>query len=216
MSEKYPRTYHFPFSPGKTSDDKTNWEWKDILEKEVLITEKLDGENTCLKKEGAFSRSHAAPSRNPWAKNMWEIWENIRHEIGDYHIFGENIYAIHSIEYDEIESYFYIFGIREGDKWLSWDETTLIANCLQLPLVPVLCRQKFNTPIELEEKIIELSSLPSSFGMEREGVVVRNAASYSSSSFKENVIKYVRANHVQTDVHWTRNWKRAPLVFEKR
>lgn len=47
LSEKYGRTYHYPFSPGTTSDDRINHTyWEDIQQIETLIhTEKLDGEN---------------------------------------------------------------------------------------------------------------------------------------------------------------------------
>lgn len=46
LSEKYGRTYHYPFSPGTTSDDRINHTyWEDIQQIETLIhTEKLDGE----------------------------------------------------------------------------------------------------------------------------------------------------------------------------
>ena len=50
LSEKYGRTYHYPFSPGTTSDDRINHTyWEDIREINTLVhTEKLDGENNCL------------------------------------------------------------------------------------------------------------------------------------------------------------------------
>lgn len=47
-----------------------------------------------------------------------------------------------------------------------------------------------------------------------EGIVTRNVADYSVADFADNVFKYVRKGHVQTDQHWTRNWKRAKLKQE--
>lgn len=46
ITEKYGRTYHYPFSPGTTSDDRINTTyWEDIQKIETLVhTEKLDGE----------------------------------------------------------------------------------------------------------------------------------------------------------------------------
>ena len=57
LSEKYGRTYHYPFSPGTTSDDRINHTyWEDIQQIETLIhTEKLDGENNCLNRHGVFA-----------------------------------------------------------------------------------------------------------------------------------------------------------------
>lgn len=70
LSEKYGRTYHYPFSPGTTSDDRINHTyWEDIQQIETLIhTEKLDGENNCLSRYGVFARSHAAPTTSPWTR----------------------------------------------------------------------------------------------------------------------------------------------------
>ncbi len=80
VNTKYPRTYHLPYSPGATSDDKklsSNW-FENYKGRQIIITEKLDGENTCMNHYDVFSRSHGAPTRSPWSKNMWEhdgIWK---------------------------------------------------------------------------------------------------------------------------------------------
>lgn len=213
-SQKYPRTYHFPFSLGTSSDDRIKYAWQSILEKELVMTEKLDGENTCLKSDGIFARSHAAPTRNPWAKNMWELWEQHKNNLGDLHIFGENLYGIHSIEYTHLQHYFYIFGIREGEKWLSWDEVVDYAYILNLPTVPILARGFFSEN-DLTNLIHHTVSEGSRLGGMCEGVVCRNVADFDTATFSENVLKYVRKNHVKTDEHWTRNWQRAKLFFER-
>ncbi|MCK9429121.1 MAG: hypothetical protein M0R17_03800 [Candidatus Omnitrophica bacterium] len=44
---KYFRTYHLPYSPGTTNDDKKLVDDSDFVGKEVVITAKMDGEN-CL------------------------------------------------------------------------------------------------------------------------------------------------------------------------
>ena len=45
---KYPRSYHLPFSPGATSDDK-KWTNEQAIAyttgKDLVVTEKLDGSN---------------------------------------------------------------------------------------------------------------------------------------------------------------------------
>ena len=48
-----------------------------------------------------------------------------------------------------------------------------------------------------------------------EGIVSRNANTFGVDAFKQNVFKYVRKDHVKTDEHWTRRWKRAPLKGEQ-
>lgn len=45
--DKYPRTYHFSFSPGTTSDDRIAKSTEILYKRPMIISEKLDGEN-CL------------------------------------------------------------------------------------------------------------------------------------------------------------------------
>ncbi len=214
-TQKYPRTYHFPFSLGTTSDDRIKHDWQAILAHELVITEKLDGENTCIKSDGVYARSHAAPTRNPWAKNMWTTWEQVKNSLGDFDVFGENLYGLHSIEYTRLDSYFYIFAIREGDKWLSWDEVVFYAHLLDLPTVPVLERGFF-TEGGIKTSINAALSHGSQLGGACEGVVCRKAEAFDNECFSNSLLKYVRYNHVKTDEHWTRNWQRAKLRFESR
>lgn len=52
------------------------------------------------------------------------------------------MFGIHSIEYDELQSFFYVFaGLKDGTQWMSWDDITQLANDLDLPTVPVIARQ---------------------------------------------------------------------------
>jgi RNA ligase len=213
-SLKYPRTYHFPFSPGTTSDDRIKQNWQTILANELVITEKLDGENTCIKADGVYARSHAAPTLNPWAKNMWTTWEQVKNSLGDLAVFGENLYGVHSIEYTKLDSYFYVFAIRDGDTWLAWDEVVFYAQLLDLPTVPVLGRGIF-TEIDVKNAVNTALAEGSQLGGACEGVVCRTAVGFETPQFSDNVLKYVRKNHVKTDEHWTRNWQRAKLRFER-
>ena len=221
-STKYPRTYHLPFSPGATSDDKKlSSSYFDLFrDREVVITEKLDGENSALTRENVYSRSHTVPTRSPWSINLWGntgIHWKIKDAIGSKEIlYGENLYGIHSIEYSHLPAYFFLFAIRDDERWYSWNEIVEYAALLDLPTVPELYRGTFNDQGQFEKMIENLVTQPSTFGHTREGVVVRIADEFpiiycGEYNFQFNVAKYVRANHVQTDEHWTRNWKRAEI-----
>lgn len=227
LSQKYGRTYHFPFSPGTTSDDRINHTyWEDIQKIDTLVhTEKLDGENNCLNSFGVFARSHAAPTTSPWTNQIRERWQLLKNDLGDLELFGENLYAVHSIEYKRIEEYYFIFAVRCLDKWLSWEEVKFYAALFDLPTVPELKIQSTQdlTKETLKEQIIGWAQQPSVFGSRdprngndctREGVVTRDISEYPVADFAHRVFKYVRKGHVQTDVHWTRNWKRAKLTWE--
>lgn len=225
LSRKYGRTYHFPFSPGTTSEDRINHSyWSDIQKIENIVhTEKLDGENTCLNRYGVFARSHAAPTRHPWANYLKERWQWMKNDLGNLEIFGENLYAIHSIQYEKIEHHFFVFAIRYLDTWLSWEEVQFYASLLEFPTVPeieIIEPKEINLFEQGVEEIVMQESHFHSIDVytkevcTMEGIVSRNSKAYLVDFFKQNVFKYVRKNHVKTDEHWTRNWKRAPLVYE--
>lgn len=226
LSRKYGRTFHYPFSPGTTSDDRINADyWSQVQALPGLLhTEKLDGENTCLNQYGVFARSHAAPTRHPWAGYLHRFWESIKNDLGDLEIFGENLYAIHSIQYPQLEQHFFVFAIRYLEQWLSWEEVVFYAGLLDLPTVPVLATiDAFNDQATFETTVQTIAQQESTFQSveaatqqtcSMEGIVSRNPEAFAVADFKQNVFKYVRKDHVQTDEHWTRRWKRAPLKWE--
>lgn len=65
-TNKYPRTPHFKFSPGAKNDDRIADNYSNFIGKEIIITEKLDGGNIGLTKNGVYARSHATFTSNPW------------------------------------------------------------------------------------------------------------------------------------------------------
>lgn len=203
MRVKYPRTFHLPWSLGATDDDKTHsvQDIGDMFDgREVVITEKVDGENSTLYADGG---SHARsldsahhPSRS-WVKSHAST---VGPELpGGWRVCGENMFARHSISYEELPSYFLAFSIWTDDNvCLGWDEFTEWCTLLGLAMVPVLYRGVWDA-----SKAQTLWPRPSSFGGgESEGYVVRLADAFPYSQFKRSVAKFVRANHVQTDTHW--------------
>lgn len=209
---KYARTYHLPYSPGSTSDDRISKSVDSLIGIDIVITEKLDGSNTALTKDGVFGRSHADFTKNPWDVKSWEIWERIKRNIDpDVFIFGEGMYGIHSIEYSNLDSYFYIFGVRDNNIWISWEGVEEYSYLLDIPTVPILFKGIVNSEKELKEIVEELSKQKSSLGGIREGIVVRNASLFHNDDFALNVMKWVRRGHVTTDEHWSRNWRKSKL-----
>ena len=200
MKIKYPRTYHLPWSEGSTNDDKTLGNAKCFENKFVVVTEKMDGENTTMYYDSIHARSLDSkhhPSRD-WVKafhaGLAYGMEGSAIKLGinpsDFRICGENVYAKHSIHYKELETYFYGFSVWGGEYCLSWDDTAKIFNELGITSTPLLYLGVF------DEKIIK------SLSDYREGYVVRLASEFHITDFAKSVAKFVRANHVQTDEHW--------------
>lgn len=221
-SKKYPRTYHFPFSEGACNDDKVASGFDRLVGVPIVITEKLDGENSCLNRSGVFSRSHTSTTQNPWAGYLWEKWNLLQHQLDVLEVFGESLYAVHSIEYTALEAYFYTFGMREQGQWLAWEEVEIRAELLEIPMVPVLFHGEVQSKKELQDLILRLVKQPSSLAdstlndTPREGIVARIAAAFDEKEFAEVVLKWVRKDHVKTTEHWTKNWQRAKLGYELR
>lgn len=209
---KYPRTYHFNFSPGATNDDRIADSLSNLIGQEIVITEKLDGSNTAITKDGVYGRSHADFTKNPWDVKSWDLWNLIKRDLHEgLFIFGEGMYGIHSIEYTNLTSYFYIFGIRDNNIWIPWEKVQEYSYLLDIPTVPVLFKGVVHSENELREIVEKLSKQPSELGGLREGVVARVSGMFHNDDFSTNVIKWVRKGHVQTDQHWQRNWKKAKL-----
>ena len=173
---KYNRTYHLPFSPGTTSDDRLSKTVYSILAIEVVISEKLDGENCGMTKDGVYARSHATFTTSPWSKEVRQLHSILKHDLSDdVFLFGENMEGIHSIEYTDLTSYFYLFGVRDNYNWVSWDEVEEYSYILDVPTAPVLFRGVINTYYELKTIVEELVSQPSILGGPRAGIVIRTA-----------------------------------------
>jgi RNA ligase-like protein len=197
---KYPRTHHLPWSPGASSDDLRTTDIKHFVGHEVVVTEKLDGECTTITHTGSHARSldtSPHPSRNWVRKLAGEVGYRLP---SGHEIVGENLYARHSIGYEALPSYFVMFGAIYLDSvCVDWRSVEVLADRLKIPTVPVLYRGRWD-----EDDVKACWTGVSRFGGEQEGYVVRYADAFGVHLFSKAVMKYVRANHVQTDEHWLR------------
>ena len=202
---KYPRTVHCPWSGGATDDDRTltDAEMSSTAlanSDDVVVTEKRDGENANLYSDHYHARSLDSrhhPSRN-WVKRLHG---RVKHDIPDgYCICGENMYAEHTIRYEDLDDYFEVFSVwDETLSCLSWDETLEWCDLLGLKPVPVLYRGPYD-----EQKLRELADdLDPDI---QEGYVVRTAEGFHYDDFQQHVAKFVTAEFKKrlknTDDHW--------------
>jgi len=194
---KYPRSFHLPFSPGATSDDKTLQNTDHFEGQNVVVTVKMDGENTTLYRDYMHARS-LTYDHHPSRSMMRAQHAAMKHLIPEnMRVCGENLYARHSIEYQNLTAHFQVFSIWEIDRCLSWADTVEWAALLGLQTVPVLYQGMW------DEKAIKALYKPTSEdGDTMEGYVVRLAGSFEYAHFSRSLAKFVRANHVQTDQHW--------------
>lgn len=131
---KYPRIRHLPGSARHGDDDRLPWAaLADIVGRSVVITEKLDGANAGLSflADGSLqlqSRGHVltggARERHfalfkAWAQAHADA---LRERLADrYVLYGEWLYARHTVFYDALPHYFIVFdGLdRSTERFLS-------------------------------------------------------------------------------------------------
>lgn len=193
---KYPRTHHLAWSDGVNDDDRVIDSMDAFVDQRVIVTEKLDGENTSLYQGYTHARSvdgRSHPSRD-WVK---QFWSTISADIPKgWRICGENLYAKHSISYANLPTYFMGFSIwNERNVCLNWDETIEWFTLFGITPVPVLYDGIYN---ETEiRKLWDAKNWDTS-----EGYVVRLASEIPYGDFRRKVGKFVRKGHVQTAKHW--------------
>jgi hypothetical protein len=195
LRQKYPRTSHAMYSKSKTSGDRVITSCSMFYGQEVVVTEKMDGENFTLYRDGLHARSIDSKHHesHSWIK---DFQHKIFHLIPEgWRICGENLYAKHSIHYDNLESYFYGFSVwNDKNIALGWDETLKIFKDLGITPVPELYRGAFD--------VIKIMNLSHKLDLtKQEGYVCRVAKEIPFYDFDKKVFKWVRAGHVQTSKH---------------
>ena len=210
---KYPRTSYWPHSPTIGRGDAVHPDPERFVGRPVVVTEKLDGSNVLIHRGKVYGRSVAAEAANKWLAmvkkhHAWKITDP------DVHLYGEDIYGVHSIEYAPVRETetFHAFALRDSrGGFESFAALERFATERSIPVVPVIFRGSFASVGEMREFIQREHAKQSALGGEREGVVVRIAEGFASADFARNVCKSVRPDHVQTDRHWTRNWRPCAL-----
>ena len=199
---KYPKTFHFDFSDSLQNDDRRLETLEHFEGKDIVVTEKLDGENSTIYHDYYHPRSvtdDGHKSRD-WLKGFiptfqYQMPKHLR-------VCGENMCAEHSIRYENLETFFYVFSIwnNETNFCLDWDVTKKICDDWGLKTVPVLYRGRFDYN--------KIKSIYKGLDFEKqEGIVVRVVDMFHLEDFQTHVAKAVRPKHVSTDEHWKKTWK---------
>lgn len=215
---KYPRTLHLPWSEGASDDDKVLTAVDHFVGKRIIITEKMDGENTSMYKDHYHARS--LDSKNHPSRNyVKSLWGKIKHDIPEgWRICGENLYAKHSIHYHHLSAYFLVFAIyNEKNECLSWRDTLEWCELLGLETVPLRWWGDWIEPIVrgcwngrsasygiTNCELCGKKTAPTDIHQhdEQEGYVVRLEDTFPYDQHHVSLAKFVRKNHVQTSEFW--------------
>jgi hypothetical protein len=209
---KAPRIYHLPWSEVLSADDKRIRHNNMFDGKDVVVTVKYDGSNISLYNDGSFhsrslnsSRQHESNDylHSWWANKLYSDmyvmaiysrWPNLR-------LVGENMCAVHTISYNNLEDVFLLHSAWNGTTCLSWKDTLNICFALNITSVPVLYKGPYN-----EAKIKCYNTLDKYRDDVVEGYVVRSSNSYEYNQSDFNIAKFVSNRFIiKDDKHWALN-----------
>lgn len=201
---KSPKIKHLPWSKTAAGDDKYFDRIEDAMfygSDDVVVTEKMDGSNVCLTRKHLFARSHGhEPEHSSFDMLKKTYHERVKYQVSKVlAVYGEWLYAKHSVTYTSLPSYLLVFGVLDMRKktWLSHDAVVEVSEALGLRTVPMVCRGAWS------DRIRDLSPEgKSEYGKKREGLVIRYGGPFPFDDFDRAVGKVVRDDHVQTDEHW--------------
>jgi hypothetical protein len=160
----------------------------------------MDGSGVCLERDAVYARSHNGPPTHPSFDLLKQLHAQVRFCIPEgVQVFGEWLYARHSIAYQGLPDYLMLFGVRHLDQgyWASWDEVEVWADELGVSTVPLLATDK-QFPSEEALRCYVLKQIQPG----REGAVVRLSEEFPDDQFHMSIAKFVKADHIQTDTHW--------------
>jgi hypothetical protein len=221
---KYPRTFHLPYSPKRGSDDKVLIDDSNFEGKNVVVMEKMDGENTTIYTNHLHARSldSAKDESHRWLERFRNyITPQIMTELNkitpskNWRICGENLFYKHTVFYQDLESIFLGYSIwlenQTTDKTtnhsLSWTQTKLIFDKIGISYPNLIYQgiydkkkileefEKYKQNFENQSKEIATRQV--------EGFVIRLENDFSYQDFSKSVAKYVCDDfEITSSKHW--------------
>jgi len=200
---KYPRTPYLSYNDNISKDSPMILYPHDFENKNVIVSVKLDGENTTMTHERVYARSlnTASHESRDWIRTLHG---QLKFFIPNgYKVCGENMYAKHSIHYKNLDTYFYVFSVfNEFNECLCWPDT--VSFCKKIGLKPVY--SIYNGPYDKNRIQNAFDAYKQVAADEVEGYIIRNADRFLYDDFHMNVGKFVSKKFKEelfnTDDHW--------------
>ena len=244
---KYPRTPHIQGSRLQPGDeDLRQRPFSDIAGKHVVLEEKIDGANSAVSftEDGELrlqSRGHFLTSgyreRHYDLMKQWGVVHKDRlYEVLGcrYIMYGEWMYAKHTIYYDQLPHYFMEFDVldRETGKFLDTPSRHELLQNLPVSSVPVLATGTFSSIEEILKYLGESNYISAhhiehlredaeKLGLDADRVCRETDVSRTMEGIYIKVeengevidrMKYVRASFLQTVEESQSHWLDRPIV----
>ena len=247
---KYPRTQHLEGSRLQQGDeDLSQVPFSSIKGKFIVIEEKVDGANCALSfnDEGEMllqSRGHyLTGGYRERHFNLFKQWAMVHKDefykvLGSrYIMYGEWLYAKHTVYYDKLPHYFMEFDIydRQTEKFLSTKARKELLKGLPVESVFVLAEGKFNKLDDIliyldrskfisDNHIENLRETAISLGLDPDRIIRETDYSKTMEGLYIKIeegdevvgrLKYVRYSFLQTVVESDSHWLDRPIVPNK-
>ena len=245
--KKYPRTPHLEGSRLQPGDeDLSQIRFSEIAGRHLVVEEKCDGANSAISfsEEGELllqSRGHyLTGGYRERHYNLMKQWANVHKDVfyqvlgSRYIMYGEWMYAKHTVFYDALPHYFLEFDIFDRDREIFLDTPSRKKLTEQMPIVsvPVLAEGIFTDQKKLtgllgqssyitQEHIPCLRKVSAEMGLDAERQCRETDASTTMEGLYIKIeedgqvamrLKYVRASFLQcVDVSET-HWLDRPIV----
>ncbi|KAF5351018.1 hypothetical protein D9756_008278 [Leucocoprinus leucothites] len=229
---KFPRTTHLIDLGGATADDIVSGEHTLTrgVPGRVTVTEKIDGANMGFSLSSDRSKI-LVQNRSHWVnsgsheqfKKLGHWVEEHRSQLFDildrdpyyaerYILYGEWMYATHSIAYTNLPDLFIAFDLYDRSTGQFLDRPTLKAllRGSSIALVPLIC--EFRDELPSRDKLMELIESTSRFYDGRvEGVVVK----VENRGWVQERGKVVRGDFIAGNEHWSKGTLRLNRVQQR-
>lgn len=244
---KYPRTPHIEGSRLQPGDeDLSQIPFANIAGRHIVIEEKIDGANTALSfnPEGELllqSRGHYLTGGcRERHYNMFKQWAGVHRDVFwsalgcRYVMYGEWMYAKHSIYYDALPHFFMEFDIldREADRFLDTRSRRELTRGLPICSVPVLAEGSYRRMDDVlkylgdsrfitSRHIENLRAAAEREGLDADRICRETDASMTMEGLYIKVeedgrvvqrVKYVRRSFLQTVEESGTHWLERPIV----
>ena len=244
---KYPRTPHIQGSRLQSGDeDLSQRPFSEIAGKHVVLEEKIDGANSAisftdggelrLQSRGHFLTGGYRERHYDLMKQWGAVHKDRLYDVlgQRYIMYGEWMYAKHSIYYDSLPHYFMEFDVldRETGIFLDTPSRHELLKDVQISHVPVLANGVFNNMDEIlkylgnsnyitETHLENLREDAERLGLDADRVCRETDASRLMEGIYIKVeengevvdrVKYVRASFLQTVEESQSHWLDRPIV----
>jgi hypothetical protein len=195
---KHPRIGHLPWSKGRDDDDYgVN---PTIFDNQlVVVTEKMDGENTTIYYDGFVHARSIDSSYHPSRSQVKQLAASVSQLIPEgWRVCGENMAAEHTISYSGIPVLLVHSIWDDNNCMLDYQQTVEYSELLGLTPAPLLYQGVFD-----QQKVKNSWKRQGQYGLS-EGYVVRLKSSIPYNDFDKSIAKYVDQQFKVGEQHWSK------------